>query len=79
MVTCDAAGASHELVKELDRLACRHGYQVTWSVGWALGAREQQAIGKVPETAWEAAIDAKGQVGWPEGIAPPGHPTLEGI
>ena len=27
-----------------------------------MGAREQQAIGKVPETAWEAAIDAKGQV-----------------
>jgi hypothetical protein len=62
MVTCDGAGASHELVKELDRLACRHGYQVTWSVGWALSAREQEAIGKVPETAWEAAINAKGQV-----------------
>ena len=62
MVTCDGAGASHELVKELDRLASRHGYQVTWSVGWALSAREQAAIGKVPETAWEAAIDGKGQV-----------------
>jgi hypothetical protein len=62
MVTCDGAGASHELVKELDRLASRHGYQVTWSVGWATGAREQEAIGKVPETAREAAIDAKGQV-----------------
>ena len=62
MVTCDGAGASHELVKELDRLASRHGYQVTWSVGWALGAREQAAIGKVPEAAWEAAIDGKGQV-----------------
>jgi DDE family transposase len=62
MVTCDGAGASHELVKELDRLASRHGYQLTWSVGWALGAREQAAIGKVPESAWEAAIDGKGQV-----------------
>ena len=62
MVTCDGAGASHELVKELDRLASRHGYQVTWSVGWALGAREQAAIGKVPEAAWEAAINGKGQV-----------------
>ena len=28
MVTCDGAGASHDLVKELDRLARRHGYQV---------------------------------------------------
>ena len=62
MVTCDGAGASHDLVKELDRLARRHGYQVTYSVGWTLSAREQAAIGKVPESAWEAAIDGKGQV-----------------
>ena len=62
MVTCDGAGASHDLVKELDRLARRHGYQVTYSVGWALGAREQAALGKVPGSAWEAAIDGKGQV-----------------
>jgi Transposase DDE domain group 1 len=62
MITCDGAGASHELVQELDRLAGRHGYQVTWSVGWALGARERAAIGKVPETAWEIAVDGKGEV-----------------
>ena len=48
MITCDGAGASHALVKELDRLASRHGYQVTYSVGWELGAREKAAIGKVP-------------------------------
>ncbi len=62
MITCDGAGASHALVKELDRLAARHGYQVTYSVGWELAAREKAAIGKVPEPAWEAAIDGKGQV-----------------
>jgi hypothetical protein len=62
MVTCDGAGASHDLVKELDRLARRHGYQVTYSTGWALSGREQAAISKIPETAWEAAIDGKGQV-----------------
>jgi hypothetical protein len=61
MVTCDGAGASHELVRELDRLASRHGYQVTYSVGWALGARERTAIGKVPEAAWEIAVDGKGE------------------
>jgi hypothetical protein len=33
MVTCDGAGASHALVGELDRLAARHGYQLTYSVG----------------------------------------------
>ncbi len=62
MVTCDGAGASHELVKKLDKLASRHGYQLTYSVGWALGAREKAAIGKVPERAWEAAVDGKGRV-----------------
>ena len=61
MITCDG-GASHALVKELDRLASRPGYQVTYSVGWELGAREKAAIGTVPEPAWEAAIDGKGQV-----------------
>ena len=59
MVTCDGAGASHELARELDRLASRHGYQVTWSVGWALGAREQAALGKVPETAWKPPSTGK--------------------
>jgi len=62
MVTCDGAGASHALVKELDRLASRHGYQVTWSVGWALGERERAAIGKVPEGGWQIAVDARGEV-----------------
>ena len=62
MITCDGAGASHALVKELDRLASRHGYQVTYSVGWELAAREKAAIGTVPEPAWEAAIDGEGRV-----------------
>ena len=62
MITCDGAGASHALVKELDRLAARHGYQLVYSVGWELGAREKAAIGMVPEHAWQAAIDGKGQV-----------------
>jgi hypothetical protein len=62
MITCDGAGASHALVEELDRLASRHGYQVIYSVGWELGAREKAAIGKVPEAAWEIAVDGKGEV-----------------
>ena len=62
MVTCDGAGASHDLITELDRLAARPGYQVTYSVGWELGAREKAALRLVPGHAWEAAIDAKGKV-----------------
>ncbi len=62
MITCDGAGASHALVKELDRLAARHGYHVTYSVGWEPGTREKAAIGTVPEAAWQIAVDGKGQV-----------------
>ena len=37
----------------------RHGAD---SVGWELGAREKAAIGWSRSTAWEAAIDGRGQV-----------------
>jgi hypothetical protein len=50
-----------DAVGELDRLASRHGYQVTYSVGWELGAREKAAIGQVPEIAWQIAVDGKGE------------------
>jgi hypothetical protein len=62
MVTCDGAGASHDLVKRLDKLAGRRGYELVYSVGWALTEREKTALRLVPETAWEAAVDAKGEV-----------------
>jgi len=62
MVTCDGAGASHDLVKRLDELAGRRGCELVYSVGWALAGREKTALRLVPETAWEAAIDAKGEV-----------------
>jgi hypothetical protein len=41
MVTCDGAGASHVLVKDLDRLAALHGCQGIYVVGWEVGAREE--------------------------------------
>ena len=62
MVTCDGAGASHALVKRLDKLAARRGYELTYSVGWALGEREKTALRLVPEQAWQAAIDGRGEV-----------------
>ena len=37
MVTCDGAGASHALVKRLDRLAARRGYELTYLVGVGAG------------------------------------------
>jgi hypothetical protein len=62
MVTCDGAGASHDLIARLDKLAARPGYQVIYSVGWELGARERAAIAAVPARAWQIAVDACGQV-----------------
>jgi hypothetical protein len=62
LVTCDGAGASHALIARLDTLAGRPGYQLIYSVGWELGARERAAIAAVPAVAWQIAVDARGQV-----------------
>src|SRR6266496_3582239 len=62
MITCDGAGASHGLITRLDKLAARPGHQVIYSVGWALGGRERDAIRLAPEEAWQVAIDHHGEV-----------------
>jgi len=62
MVTCDGAGASHDLLARLDTLAARPGYQVIYSVGWELGAREKAAISTVPAQAWQITVDERGEV-----------------
>ena len=62
MITVDGAGASHDLVRHLDKLASRPGYQVIYPVGWALGEREKTALRLVPEQAWQIAIDGRGEV-----------------
>jgi len=62
MVTADGAGASHDLITRLDKLAARPGCQVIYSVGWALGERERAAITAVPPQAWQIAIDERGEV-----------------
>jgi hypothetical protein len=62
MITCDGAGASHDLIKHLDKLASRPGYQVIYSVGWVLGEREKRSLRLVPEQAWQIAIDGRGEV-----------------
>jgi Transposase DDE domain group 1 len=61
MVTCDGAGASHALIARLDKLACRPGHQLIYSVGWDLGKREKAAITAVPGQAWQIAVDHRGE------------------
>ncbi|MCA1837047.1 MAG: transposase, partial [Actinobacteria bacterium] len=62
MVSCDGAGASHGLIARLEALAARPGYQLVYSVGWDLGARERAAITRLPQSAWQIAIDHHGQL-----------------
>jgi len=62
MITVDGAGASHGLIARLDKLAARPGHQLIYSVGWALGGRERDAIRLAPEEAWQVAIDHHGEV-----------------
>ena len=62
MVTCDGAGASHDLIARLDKLAARPGYQVIYSVGWVLGEREKAAITAAAAQAWQIAVDERGEV-----------------
>jgi Transposase DDE domain group 1 len=62
MITVDGAGASHDLIGHLDKLAARRGYELAYSAGWALTGREKTALRLVPEQAWQAAIDGRGQV-----------------
>lgn len=62
MVTVDGAGASHDLIQHLDKLARRPGYQLIYSVGWAMTEREKTAIRLVPEQAWVQAIGPTGKL-----------------
>jgi hypothetical protein len=62
MVTVDGAGFSHKFVEHLDALAARRGHTLIYSCGWELGEREKAALRLVPCSAWEIAVDARGQV-----------------
>ena len=59
LVRVDGAGASHELISHLLSLAgrCR---TVLFTSGWAITEADEQAIGLLPATAWQAAVDQDG-------------------
>jgi hypothetical protein len=61
LVTIDGAGSSHAVIEHLTALDARAGYSVQYSVGFDLDARVRDAITTLPETAWEAALDATGK------------------
>ena len=60
LVTLDGAGASHPVVAHLSTLNAAPGRQVHYSIGFDLDGRTRTAIGLLPESGWEPALDAAG-------------------
>ena len=61
LVRVDGAGASHELINHLLSLSSRRR-TVLFTCGWAITGADEQAIGLLPATAWQAAVDQDGAV-----------------
>jgi hypothetical protein len=61
LVRVDGAGASHELITHLLSLSSRRR-TVLFTCGWAITEADEQAIGLLPATAWQAAVDQDGVV-----------------
>ncbi len=61
LVRVDGAGASHELITHLLSLATARRH-VLFTCGWAITGTDEQAIGLLPATAWQAAVDQDGVV-----------------
>ena len=61
LITIDGAGSSHAVVEHIEKLNTRPGFSVDYSVGFDLDERARVAIGQMPDTGWEAALDATGQ------------------
>ena len=58
LITIDGAGSSHAVVEHIEKLNTRPGFSVDYSVGFDLDERARVAIGQMPDTGWEAALDA---------------------
>jgi hypothetical protein len=62
LVRADGAGASHGLLDWLTCLDAKRGRSVDYSVGFPVTEPVRQAIAKVPDQAWQVALDADGQI-----------------
>ena len=61
LVRVDQACASHELITHLLSLASRRR-TVLFTCGWAITGADEQAIGLLPASAWQTAVDQDGVV-----------------
>ncbi|MBB5489783.1 IS1380 family transposase [Nocardiopsis metallicus] len=83
LVRIDGAGATHDLLEYLEKLNTSRR-TVRFTVGWKITTADEEAIAKIPESAWESAVDQKGDLqegyevaeltglntreGWPKGM-----------
>jgi hypothetical protein len=61
LVRVDGAGASHELISHLLSLVTSRR-RVLFTCGWMITGADEQAIGLLPASAWQAAVDQDGAV-----------------
>src|ERR1700736_4504115 len=61
LVTIDGAGSSHAVVEHLTKRNARRGWSVHYSVGFDLDERVRVAIGQLPASTWEPALDPHGK------------------
>ena len=62
LVRADGAGSSKQWLSHLRSLRTGRGLDVEFSVGFTMGAGVQDAILRLPESAWTPAVDADGDV-----------------
>jgi hypothetical protein len=62
LVRLDGAGFSHDLLAHIASAGGKRGRHWEFSVGWSCTETEIEAIGRVPPTAWQPAIDQDGEV-----------------
>lgn len=55
----DGAGATHDLLTHLEALNTTRR-TVRYTVSWKIGEADEQAIAKLPETAWETSLHQDG-------------------
>lgn len=60
LVTIDGAGSSHAVLAHLTKLNAQPGCSVQYSVGFDLDQRARVAIGQLPASVWEPALDPHG-------------------
>ena len=61
MVRVDGAGASHELIDHLLKLASPRR-KVLFTCGWMITAADEAAIALLPASAWQAGLDQDGNL-----------------